>query len=342
MRSAYISILFFALCSSFTSCKSQTGGSGTASKRSPATVEEAKAVIDLSSVALVSNAEPPTDRTLATLSYQAKIGVVAGYNFYKERFASEGWSEADAAYVTEESASGVFLKNGFKVSVTVMPGSSPGVANFTLLHNGNLDLGSLELAPNLTAVAVFPLTAMYNSPLSPPDLAEAARKKLLADGWVEYGFAGDSKYYKKNAIKLSVTCSSVPAQGGKTMLSLDSVLMSADLPCPPEISDPRYSDPLKRLSFEGKLSQDKILKFYQEELPKLSWKSSRTESVMIDDREVFTWRNQGNDLLTLSFWKGNDSFLRVYNEVQTAGELAEMNRKLDAQAAAFKAKQSAQ
>jgi hypothetical protein len=305
---------------------------------SPATVQEAAAVMDLSTVALVPNAETPTDRTLASLTYQAKSGVVAGYNFYKEKFVADGWSEAEAAYVTEDSASGVFLKKGFKISVTVMPSGSPAVANFMLTQNGNIDLGSLDLAPNLTAVAVFPLTAMYTSPLSPAELAETARKALLARGWVDYGFAGDSRYYKKNAIKLSVTCASAPAQGGKTMLSLDSVLMSADLPCPPEIADPRYADPLKRLSFEGQLSQDKILKFYQEELPKLSWKSSRAESVMIDDKEVFTWRNPNNDLLTLSFWKGNGGFLRVYVEVQTAAEIAEMNRKLDAQAAAYKAK----
>ena len=95
---------------------------------------------------------------------------------------------------------------------------------------------------------------------------------------------------------------------------------------------------LKRVSFEGQYSQPEILKFYSEELPKLGWKQSADTSSMIDDWEVFSWRNSNKDLLTLSFWTGNGNFLRVYVQVQTVAEIAEMNKKLDEQAAAYKAK----
>lgn len=313
-----------------------------ANKSSPASVAQATASLDLSNIALVPKAETPSDRTLASLTYQAPIAVTEGYKFYQQKLTELGWTEAEGSYITEDSSSGVFLKNSFKVSVTVMPSGNPGVANFMLLQHGNIDLKTVNLAPNLSAVVTMPLIAMYTTSATPSEAAESAKTKLLSTGWVPYGYAGDSKYYKQNAVRLSVTSSSAPAQDGKTMLSLESILMSADIPSPPQIEDPRYTDTLKRLSFEGELSKEEILKFYSESLPKLEWKSSSATGTMIDDWEVYSWRNPGKDLLTLSFWKGTGQFLRVYVQVKTAQEIADMNKRLDEQAAAYKAKNAKQ
>lgn len=336
-----ILILSLAIISitTLTSCDSKSADQSAPQKgNEPATVAEAGAVLDLSNIDLVPKSETPSDRTLASLTYQAPIAVTAGFQFHQKKLLALGWSEAPGSYVTEESASAVFLKSGFKVSVTVMPSGNAGIANFMLLQHGNVDLATLNLAPNLTALVSMPLTAIYTTSATSSEVAESAKAKLLSSGWIPYGFAGDSKYFKQNAVRLSVTSASAPAQDGKTVLSLESILMSADLPFPPEIQDPRYVDTLKRLSFEGELSKPDILRFYSDSLPKLNWKRSSDSSTMIDDWEVYSWRNPSNDLLTLSFWKGSGQFLRVYVQVKTVAEIAEMNRKLDEQAAAYKEK----
>jgi hypothetical protein len=60
---------------------------------------------------------------------------------------------------------------------------------------------------------------MYVTEAPVENTKEACRKLLLAEGWVPYGAAGDTQSFKQNAVRLSATVSSAPAQGGKTMIS---------------------------------------------------------------------------------------------------------------------------
>ena len=68
------------------------------------------------------------------------------------------------------------------------------------------------------------------------------RNLFVGQGWVPYGKAGDTDFFKQNAILVTATVSSAPAQGGKTMIQYSNQLISADIPAPPNVDDLRYVD----------------------------------------------------------------------------------------------------
>ena len=75
-----------------------------------------------------------------------------------------------------------------------------------------------------------------------PVTADAIPYPFVAQGWVPYGKAGDSDYFKQNAILATVTVSSAPARGGKTIIQYSNQLISSDIPAPPNVDDLRYVD----------------------------------------------------------------------------------------------------
>lgn len=54
---------------------------------------------------------------------------------------------------------------------------------------------------------------MYSAEAAVPATTDACRNVFLAKGWVPYGVAGDSAFFKQNAILVTATVSSAPAQG---------------------------------------------------------------------------------------------------------------------------------
>ena len=81
-----------------------------------------------------------------------------------------------------------------------------------------------------------------------------------------YGDAGDSVVFKQNAILVTATVLSPPAQGGKTMIQYSSQLISADIPAPPDVENLRYVDEPPELTFETTANQDAIVDFYRKTL----------------------------------------------------------------------------
>jgi hypothetical protein len=132
--------------------------------------------------------------------------------------------------------------------------------------------------------------------------------------------------------------SAAPAQGGKTMINLTDILLSADLLALPEAQKIIYTDMLQTLNFNTTCANKKIFEFYRTELPRMGWKTSMTETTHTDGKEVLAFRNESNDLVTISVGKGTGNVLQVTLQLQTVAQIDEMNKKLDAQAAAYRAK----
>src|SRR5436189_6174578 len=100
---------------------------------------------------------------------------------------------------------------------------------------------------------------VYSPAAAVPATADACRKLWLAQGWVLYGDAGDSAVFKQNAILVTVTVSSAPAQGGKTMIQYSSELISADIPAPPNVENLHYVDQPPELTFETAETEDGVV-----------------------------------------------------------------------------------
>ena len=140
-----------------------------------------------------------------------------------------------------------------------------------------------------------------------------------------------------NAIRLIVTVSSAPAQGGKTMISLSSELMSADLPAPERADDLRYSDMTKELSFETPDSKEAMTAFYKRTLGLTQWAPTLEKTVDIDDKPTMIFRNPAKDMLRLSFSSERQGKTPVSLVFQSAAEIAELDRQIKAQAPRIKA-----
>lgn len=303
----------------------------------PATVEQATQILDLSTTPLLDGAKPPGSRQMAHLLYSATGDVKKGFEFHRKTLVAQGWKELPNTSVTEQSASARFSRSGFVVSLSVSPIGDPGDLMVTLQNLGNVKPGQLPVPPGTKPVYVGDSTAMYSTDTAVPATAEACRNLFLAQGWVPYGDAGgDTAVFKKNAILVTATVSSAPAQGGKTMIQYSTQLISADIPAPPNVEDLRYVDEPPELTF-ATANQDAIVDFYQKTLATAGWKSTLDHMVAADEKPTMIFRNPAKDMLTLAAPGALRGKLLFSVRFQSAAEIAERDRRIKEEAPKLRA-----
>jgi hypothetical protein len=306
--------------------------------KTPATVEQATHLLDLSTFPLADGAKLPGSRQMANLSYVTTNNVKAAFEFNRKAFLGQGWKELPNSSVTDQSASATFSRSGFVVSLSVSPIGEPGAVMVTLQNLGNVKPGQLPVPPGAKPVYVGDSTAMYATEAAVPETAGASRKLFVAQGWVPYGDAGDSAFFKQNAILVTATASSAPAQGGKTMIQYSSELISADIPAPPNVEDLRYVDQPPELTFQTtEANQDAIIDFYRKTLAGTGWKSTLDHMLAIDDKPTMIFRNPTKDMLTLSITGMLHSKLLFSVRFQSAAEIAELDRRIKEEAPKLRA-----
>jgi hypothetical protein len=190
---------------------------------------------------------------------------------------------------------------------------------------------------------------MYETDDAVPGTADAIRNLFIAQGWVLYGKAGDSDFFKQNANLATATVSSAPARGGKTMIQYSNQLISADIPAPSDVEDLRYVDEPPELTF-ATTNQDAIVDFYKKTLASAGWKSTMDKMVDVDEKPTMIFRNPAKEMITLSMpydYGGGKRGGSV--RFQSAKEIAELDRrikeeepKLRAEAEAKAAKEAAE
>ncbi len=300
--------------------------------KTPATVEQAAKVLDLSTFPLMDSAKPPDSRHVAGLFYVATGDVKTAFEFNRKALLAQGWKELPNSSVTDQSASAMFARDGFVLSLSVSPGGEPGGLMVMLQNHGNVKPGKLPVPSGAKPVYVGDPTAMYSTDAAVPATAEACRNLFVAQGWVPYGNAGDSAMFKQNAILVTATVSSAPAQGGKTMIQYSTQQMSADIPAPPNVEDLRYVDEPPELTFETAPNQDAIVDFYRKNLAGAGWKSTMDQMVEVDEKPTMIFRNPAKDMLTLSMSGARGGKLGVSVRFQSAAEIAELDRKIKEEA----------
>jgi hypothetical protein len=322
----------FAACAlgCFFACgsKNQAADDTTAADaiKTPATVEQAARVLDLSTFPLMDTAKPTDERHVANLSYLATGDVKTAFEFNRKAFVAQGWKELPNSSVTEQSASGMFSRNGFIVFLSVTP-TGDGNVSVRLQNQGNVKPGKLPVPPNAKAVYVGDSTAMYETAAAGPATADAIHNLFVAQGWVPYGDAGDTAVFKQNANLATVTVSSAPAQGGKTMIQYSNQLISADIPEPPNVEDLRYVDEPPELTF-ATTNQDAIVDFYRKTLATAGWKSTMDHMVDVDGKPTMIFRNPAKDMLTLEASGELRGKLLFSVRFQSGAEIAERDRKI--------------
>ncbi len=295
--------------------------------KTPATVEQAAKVLDLSTFPLTDGAKPLESPQVANLFYLATGDVKPAFEFNRKALLAQGWKELPNSSVTDQSASAMFSRSGFVVFVSVSPHGEPGYVQVRLQNQGNVKPGKLPVPPNAKPVYVGDSTAMYETQAAVAATADACRDLFVAQGWVPYGTAGDSAVFKQNANLATATVSSAPAQGGKTMIQYSNELISADIPAPPNVEDLRYVDEPPELTF-ATTNQDAIVDFYRKTLPAAGWKSTMDHMVDVDNKPTMIFRNLAKDMITLSMPYVYGDKLRLSVRFQSATETAELDRRL--------------
>ena len=319
------------------SAENPGGDDKSAAKTTPATVQEAAQVLDLSALPLMEGAQAPGSRQVANLSYIASSDVKTAFEFHRKALLAQQWKELPGSSITEQSATASFGNSGFIIFLSVRPHGPAGRSAVMLQNQGNIKPGELPVPPGTKPVYVGDSTAMYSTEVAAPATADAVRNLFLAKGWIPYGSAADSVFYKQNAMLVTATVSVAPAQGGRTMIQYSGLLISADIPAPPDAEDLRYGDQPPDLTFETAASQDAVVDFYRKNLAAAGWQSTMEKTVAVDDKPTMIFRNPAKDMLTLSFYGARGGKLGTSVRFQSAAERAELDRKMKEQEPALRA-----
>jgi len=304
--------------------------------KTPATVEQAAQVLDLSTFPVMNGAKRADSRQVANLFYLAKGDVKSAFEFNRKALLGQGWKELPNSAVTDQYANATFSRSGFVVFLSVTP-SGDGNLQVRLQNQGNVKPGKLPVPPNAKPVYVGDSTAMYATEAAVAATADACRNLLLAQGWLPYGTAGDSAFFKQNANLVTATVSSAPAQGGKTMIQYSSQLISADVPVPQGVDDLRYADEPPELTFETAQNQDAIVDFYRTTLAPAGWKSTMDHMIDVDEKPTMIFRNPAKDMLTLAATGVLRGKLLFSVRFQSAAEIAELDRRIKEEAPKLRA-----
>src|SRR5262245_55709775 len=310
--------------------KNGTAGDTTSAEgslKTPATVEQAAKVLDLSTFPIMDGAKSAESRHVANLSYVAPGDAKKALEFNRKAFTEKGWKELPNSTATDDSASAMFARDGFVVSLSVIPFEKNGVS-VRLQNHGNIKPGKLPVPPSAKALYVGDPTAMYTVDTTIPATADAIRDVFVAQGWVPYGRDPDTPIFKQNAILASAYISSAPAQGGKTSIQYSTQLISSDIPAPQNVEDLRYVDEPPELTFATK-NNDAIVDFYKQALAAAGWKSTMDKLVDVDGGPTMIFRNPANEMITLAMpYDLGDGKVGVSVRYQSAAEIAERDRKM--------------
>jgi len=304
--------------------------------KNPATVEQAAKVLDLSMFPLMDGAKAAESRHVANLSYVAPGDPKKALEFNRKAFVGQGWKELPNSTISDDSASAMFARDGFVVSLSVIPFEKDGVT-VRLQNLGNVKPGKLPVPPGAKSVYVGDPTAMYTVDTDVPATASAVRNLFIAQGWAPYGNAPDTAVFKQNAILGTAYISSAPAQGGKTMIQYSTQLISSDLPAPQGVDDLRYVDEPPELTF-ATANKDAVVEFYRKALAALGWKSTMDKMIDVDEKPTMIFRNPAKEMITLSMpYNYGGGKLGVSVRYQSAAEIAELDRRIKEEAPKLRA-----
>lgn len=294
----------------------------------PATVDEAAKVLDLRHFDLLNGAETSANRTVANLTYETKSTVDKAHRFHAEAMTKAGWKVLPDGYASEQMASSTYAKDGYKVSLSVMPTGDAGVVMVTLNNHGNVDTSKLPAPDDSKPFYSTPVSTAYLTSTSVDATARLLRDKFTKAGWEPYGDAGDVANYKQNAIQLHVRVTTAPAQNNQTLVDYSTELMSADLPAPPDAPRVQYADVTRQLSFDAKGSVDEVAAYYRKRLGEAGWKATTDNLIEVDFEKMLLFRNAAKDMLTLKL-RAVDALTRGQLEFLTAEDVDKMQRELD-------------
>lgn len=287
----------------------------------PATIEQAAAKLDLETFPLPDGAEVAGHRRLAELDYTVQGSSQEAFTFVVKQLRTLGWKSLNSMHDQGEYFGDDYERDGFQVYISAFP-QQPGVAHVTVTQRGNVPLEEVPMPAGVEKQYSFPSTVMYKTSASVEQTAQACRDLMLGAGWEPYGSAGDTAYYRQNAVQVDVNVMSAPGLGGATAISISSKLLSLELPAPPFADDFSYTDDTSAIIFDTQKTPEEAFAYYREELTKSGWQVTTDEPFKLDWKLAMIFRNAGQEMITVTT-HNFEGKTRVQLDHQNASEVAE-------------------
>lgn len=264
----------------------------------PAHVQQASELLDLERLPLPEGAEQQRYRRAAALRYGTTEPSEPAFAYVADRIKALGWKELPGGTHAGGFANAYFERDGFLVYLSASPGGE--LATQVMLdHKGNVTPTDLPLPTGVKPLYDFPGVAMFSSPNDPDSTAKEIRETMTAAGWRPYGGAGDSAYYRNNAVLAMISTQSAPAQGGATMVSCTVQMLSLELPAPEFADDFRYTDGTTAISFDCDKSAQEVAGYYRQALAPVGWQANTEKPIPIKWKQVTILRNDRQEMITL-------------------------------------------
>lgn len=303
-----------------------------AAASTPATLAEARSVLDLGQWPLPQGAEVTASATPAATGFRTAAAVEATFSEQRAQLEASDWSLVGDAQIYPHSASGVFGKRGYVLSLTVMPDA--GGSMVQMLHHGNVDLSLLTPPDGVDVRFAQAISAIWETAAAPDAAKATLRGALLASGWEDYGESGPMRYFRKNAVRINTMTSA--GADGKTMHNLGVELLSAQIPIPAGASLADFDNGAQTLRVQHAGPIEALVQGYAAQVAADGWKTSIDAPVDDEGKQAMTWRNPAGDLLMLTFGVPQGESANVAISYQSKAQLDAMNARLDAQAEAWR------
>lgn len=265
----------------------------------PATVEQARAMLDLSKMPLFPGAKAADQRAMAVLKYDAPTTAAKAFEFHKQELLKRKWNELPADVASHDPIAASFERDGFLLTVSVSGLGRQDNATVVMQQHGNVDLEQLSLPDGVEVDYVALSSATFLSEKNPEETTKLVREHFLNQGWQIYGDMADGVCVRKNAVMLICYIEADETQMDQTIIEAYTELVSVDIPPPPEHADLRYIAAPPQLSFSSKLSESDLFKFYQVELAKRGWKATTDKPQDRDGRRELIFGNPAKETLSV-------------------------------------------
>jgi hypothetical protein len=297
--------------------------------------------LDLATFPLLDGADAASVRQTTALAYDVKAGLKAAYGQIRKQLTERGWKEEPQASVTDDYASGVFSRNGYVTSLTIMPASDSGLAAIRLQQHGNVDLARLPAGPDAKVVYGGPTSLILGTPATAEKAAAWIDGALTKAGWEPYGSGGPTRMYRQRGVILTTLISDAVPPATGAVIQYSTRMVAQEIPAPPDAEQIQFADDLNQLAFDARADAAAIADFYRERLAAAEWKPTTERWVEDGFSRSLIFRHAAGDLLLLEH-REVDGRSRVVVRHQSAAEVkAEGERFRAAQALAMKEKASA-
>lgn len=312
-------------------------------KKVASTVAEALKVFDPAAVKLlpVKDDQEVGRLNVGGFSYNTTETVPKAFDFHKQQLLKAKWKEGPHSQAGDGYATATFSKDGYRLTLNANTIGDGTLVSFS--NHSNLDLKKIPVPKAVKPFYGFETVEAYLSD-SKDRAAVAAEvtKLLLAQGWEPYGTAGDQIFFKQNAVRLSANVMNAPAQGDKVAITYSAEQLSADIPAPAKTVQLQYSDSTKQLFFDYAADDidvgfADVHKFFNEKLGAAGWKPTTDKLNEDKGKKFVVYRNPAKDMLDVDLTEF-EGVVRVYAKFQTAKEVEEIEKQIDAEIAARKKK----